>query len=516
MLFFIYFRTKIQIAERIFYFVLPTVDPVPADSMSTSTLSPSQAISDEDSSSLSDLSSDSEFGLSPPLNPIGSSSSLLATLPDLPMLTPTHMLPAARGKGKGGKGKGGKGGKAKLKQQIKVVKAKAAVPAIRITSSWLTTGPLFPDEPVIASTSSLTLAPPVRAASRGVAYGEGVNAISTYTPSVAVASTSGGLKVNKPKSGLKVKKGKGKAKSTATGKRKVKKVYPLDHPELAPRKGRPPNEPQPIIYHDVDDEMEGDDEFDKPVVEMGTGGKGKGGKGKGGAGKGGAGKGGAGKVVAAKKVPRKMPKKTIKEEPQASTSLPALPTLLPALPSTLPSLPSLPVVDKKPALINEEASPLASTSALPELSDQGDDEEVIGPDGKKTRGRPPKNGVAPIRARKAPATTTPAVPPIDPKPADPYPVYPEPPSAFTVWAPGTRPKDLSEDPLAKPPYTYASLIAQATSTCVEKKLTLNGIYDSIAERWPFFKDNQNGWQVSHFRFLLFAFFSSEYSLLLIF
>lgn len=51
------------------------------------------------------------------------------------------------------------------------------------------------------------------------------------------------------------------------------------------------------------------------------------------------------------------------------------------------------------------------------------------------------------------------------------------------------------DPLAKPPYTYASLIAQCVSSTVGRKQTLQGICDWVEERWPYFRYNQQGWQV---------------------
>lgn len=51
------------------------------------------------------------------------------------------------------------------------------------------------------------------------------------------------------------------------------------------------------------------------------------------------------------------------------------------------------------------------------------------------------------------------------------------------------------DLLIKPPYTYASLIAQCTTTSVGRKQTLQGICDWVEDRWPYFRYNQPGWQV---------------------
>jgi hypothetical protein len=48
----------------------------------------------------------------------------------------------------------------------------------------------------------------------------------------------------------------------------------------------------------------------------------------------------------------------------------------------------------------------------------------------------------------------------------------------------------------KPPYSYASLIAQAINSTVSKKMTLNGIYNYITTHYPYYQMAQNGWQVN--------------------
>lgn len=47
----------------------------------------------------------------------------------------------------------------------------------------------------------------------------------------------------------------------------------------------------------------------------------------------------------------------------------------------------------------------------------------------------------------------------------------------------------------KPPYSYASLIAQAINSCKDKRMTLNGIYNYITTNYPYYQMAQNGWQV---------------------
>ncbi|CAL5867577.1 uncharacterized protein PFLUO_LOCUS1796 [Penicillium psychrofluorescens] len=55
-------------------------------------------------------------------------------------------------------------------------------------------------------------------------------------------------------------------------------------------------------------------------------------------------------------------------------------------------------------------------------------------------------------------------------------------------------KDGAKD--LKPPYSYATLIAQAIFSSEEEKLTLNNIYNWIMERYAFYRHSQSGWQNS--------------------
>ncbi len=47
----------------------------------------------------------------------------------------------------------------------------------------------------------------------------------------------------------------------------------------------------------------------------------------------------------------------------------------------------------------------------------------------------------------------------------------------------------------KPPYSYAIMIGQAILASEEEKLTLNAIYQSIMDRYAFYRLSQTGWQV---------------------
>ncbi|EER42155.1 forkhead box protein C2 [Histoplasma capsulatum H143] len=114
------------------------------------------------------------------------------------------------------------------------------------------------------------------------------------------------------------------------------------------------------------------------------------------------------------------------------------------------------------------------------------------------------NGTEPTPATKAASSyhkdrqITPPPRPRSPNTADAPPPKPSPLYNRGMMMESTEDIDYSNDSAKdlKPPYSYATMIAQAIFSTEEEKLTLSKIYAYITEKYAFYRHTNSGWQNS--------------------
>ncbi|GAA6001417.1 hypothetical protein JCM10207_006656 [Rhodosporidiobolus poonsookiae] len=181
--------------------------------------------------------------------------------------------------------------------------------------------------------------------------------------------------------------------------------------------------------------------------------------------------------------------------PSQATPSPALSASATSLSVPTPLLPASSLPPLPPFVNATSASPALSAASLPAQSSVA----AAPPPAKKPKAAKKAAIKAEAGTTAAPPAASTAAPAGSAAGAAAAPAKPR-PSPYTPAAlpagkslPDGAPAD---NPFAKPPYTYASLIAQAVQSSEAKKLTMHEVQEWIVGRWPYFKDNQNGWQNS--------------------
>ncbi|GAA5925319.1 uncharacterized protein JCM15063_004990 [Sporobolomyces koalae] len=143
------------------------------------------------------------------------------------------------------------------------------------------------------------------------------------------------------------------------------------------------------------------------------------------------------------------------------------------------------------AFASQTAQPSKAASKVPKKSKAKSGKGVGDSTGKKTKAIAPDDVSIALDAANLLVvdSANPTLEPSKPRPSPYMPASHPPGTPLPLRAP-------ADDLLAKPPYTYASLIAQAVTESDLKKLTMQQIYEWIVSRWPYFKDYQTGWQNS--------------------